>query len=382
MGSLEAFEAIKRAVTEAPMVKFDSQFELYADARAISYAVIRSLVLSSREQLIEEQRRDPEWGLLIIDIWKIPKDKIQLMRRFLRISPKILKLLTDCYFMLNICQLLKKFEIISPNRQLDVLCEFHDNPVWGHLDGAELACGSTETWFEKARQRTKFQQRKWGKYYNIRRSEANVKAKDQALVIIHLMSSASRKVVRKLQSKFEGPHEVIHVEKNNVVIWKEGKPLTVNVDQNKRKKQSSLTSSPPSRELERQELARSVKRPSEKVNWKKRVSQSSLQDGRNVKRPPQEKDLEEDSNTFTTIQTAYYNKSLCFFSFQNYHLFFVEFIFEFDIWSRNYVAAGISLALQWILINGSEGYLFSPLTGPRMSPVVFQRFRLYRYRSK
>ncbi|GFW35659.1 hypothetical protein TNCV_4435101 [Trichonephila clavipes] len=29
---------------------------------------------------------------------------------------------------------------------------------------------------------------------------------------------------------------------------------------------------------------------------------------------------------------------------------------EFDIWGRNYVAPGISLALQWILINGSEGY--------------------------
>ncbi|GFU90116.1 hypothetical protein TNCV_2464581 [Trichonephila clavipes] len=29
---------------------------------------------------------------------------------------------------------------------------------------------------------------------------------------------------------------------------------------------------------------------------------------------------------------------------------------QFDIWSRNDVAAGISLALQWILINGSEGF--------------------------
>ncbi|GFY15417.1 putative DD41D transposase [Trichonephila clavipes] len=37
--------------------------------------------------------------------------------------------------------------------------------------------------------------------------------------------------------------------------------------------------------------------------------------------------------------------------------------------SQNYVAAGISLALQWILINGPEGYLFSPFMGPRMSPM-------------
>ncbi|GFS83756.1 uncharacterized protein TNCV_610901 [Trichonephila clavipes] len=42
---------------------------------------------------------------------------------------------------------------------------------------------------------------------------------------------------------------------------------------------------------------------------------------------------------------------------------------DFDIRSQNYVAAGIGLALQWILINGSERYLFSPFTGPRVNPI-------------
>ncbi|GFX99187.1 hypothetical protein TNCV_2493681 [Trichonephila clavipes] len=33
------------------------------------------------------------------------------------------------------------------------------------------------------------------------------------------------------------------------------------------------------------------------------------------------------------------------------------------------MAARIRLPLQWILINESAGYIFSPLTGPRMSPI-------------
>ncbi|GFV63486.1 hypothetical protein TNCV_4553321 [Trichonephila clavipes] len=42
---------------------------------------------------------------------------------------------------------------------------------------------------------------------------------------------------------------------------------------------------------------------------------------------------------------------------------------KFDNWCQNYVTAEISLALQWILINRSDGYLFSPFTGPGMSPI-------------
>ncbi|GFU68037.1 uncharacterized protein TNCV_2823801 [Trichonephila clavipes] len=56
------------------------------------------------------------------------------------------------------------------------------------------------------------------------------------------------------------------------------------------------------------------------------------------------------------------------FKISIYHLFRVEFILEFDIWSRNDGTARIS-PLQWIVINESEGYLFSPLTGPWMSPI-------------
>ncbi|GFX80327.1 uncharacterized protein TNCV_3930801 [Trichonephila clavipes] len=41
----------------------------------------------------------------------------------------------------------------------------------------------------------------------------------------------NKKVVAKFKPKFEGPHRVLEFKNNNVVIWKEGKGLTVNVDQ-------------------------------------------------------------------------------------------------------------------------------------------------------
>ncbi|GFW44272.1 uncharacterized protein TNCV_1747011 [Trichonephila clavipes] len=41
----------------------------------------------------------------------------------------------------------------------------------------------------------------------------------------------NKKVVAKFKPKFEGPYRVLDVKKNNVVIWKAGKRLTINVDQ-------------------------------------------------------------------------------------------------------------------------------------------------------
>ncbi|GFS56972.1 retrovirus-related Pol polyprotein from transposon 17.6 [Trichonephila clavipes] len=54
---------------------------------------------------------------------------------------------------------------------------------------------------------------------------------DWVLVPTHPLSSATRKVVAKFKPKFEGPYRVLDVKNNNVVIWKAGKRLTINVDQ-------------------------------------------------------------------------------------------------------------------------------------------------------
>ncbi|GFS60245.1 retrovirus-related Pol polyprotein from transposon 17.6 [Trichonephila clavipes] len=54
---------------------------------------------------------------------------------------------------------------------------------------------------------------------------------DWVLVTTHPLNSATRKVVAKFKPKFEGPYTVLDVKNKNVVIWKAGKRLTINVDQ-------------------------------------------------------------------------------------------------------------------------------------------------------
>ncbi|GFV49097.1 uncharacterized protein TNCV_236311 [Trichonephila clavipes] len=45
------------------------------------------------------------------------------------------------------------------------------------------------------------------------------------------MSAAGRRVVGKFMPKFEGPYRVLDVRKNNLIIWKKGKRVTVNIYQ-------------------------------------------------------------------------------------------------------------------------------------------------------
>ncbi|GFT36556.1 retrovirus-related Pol polyprotein from transposon opus [Trichonephila clavipes] len=58
-----------------------------------------------------------------------------------------------------------------------------------------------------------------------------IKVNDWVLVATHPLSSATRKVTAKFKPKYGGPYRVLDVKNNNVVIWKAGKRLTINVDQ-------------------------------------------------------------------------------------------------------------------------------------------------------
>ncbi|GFY23009.1 retrovirus-related Pol polyprotein from transposon 17.6 [Trichonephila clavipes] len=98
-------------------------------------------------------------------------------------------------------------------------------------DGTELAVGYIEILFEEARRNTKAKHEKWKKYYNRRRRGVQIKVNDWVLVATHPLSSATKKVVAKFKPKFEGPYRVLDVKNNNVVIYKVGKRLTINVDQ-------------------------------------------------------------------------------------------------------------------------------------------------------
>ncbi|GFT84147.1 uncharacterized protein TNCV_1149851 [Trichonephila clavipes] len=75
------------------------------------------------------------------------------------------------------------------------------------------------------------QHKTWGKYYNRKWREVNIKVNDLVLVQAHFMSAAGRRVVGKFMPKFEGPYRVFEVRNNNLIIWKKGKRATVNIDQ-------------------------------------------------------------------------------------------------------------------------------------------------------
>ncbi|GFU32755.1 uncharacterized protein TNCV_1294751 [Trichonephila clavipes] len=98
-------------------------------------------------------------------------------------------------------------------------------------DGKEFVVGDIERLFEETRRSTKAKHEKWEKYYNRRRRDVQIKVNDWVLIATHPLSSATRKVVAKFKPKFEGPYRVLDVKNNNVVIWKAGKRLTINVDQ-------------------------------------------------------------------------------------------------------------------------------------------------------
>ncbi|GFU51589.1 uncharacterized protein TNCV_82211 [Trichonephila clavipes] len=75
------------------------------------------------------------------------------------------------------------------------------------------------------------QHKNWEKYYNRKRREVSIKVNDLVLVQTHFISAAGRRMVGKEMPKFEGPYRVLEVRNYNLIIWKRGKSVTVNIDQ-------------------------------------------------------------------------------------------------------------------------------------------------------
>ncbi|GFU14767.1 uncharacterized protein TNCV_2806911 [Trichonephila clavipes] len=98
-------------------------------------------------------------------------------------------------------------------------------------EGAEYVGRNIEKLFIEARQNMRKQHKTWEKYYNRKRREINIKVNDLVLVQTHFMRAAGRRVVGKFMPKFEGPYRVLEVRNNNLIIWKKGKRVTVNIDQ-------------------------------------------------------------------------------------------------------------------------------------------------------
>ncbi|GFW31282.1 retrovirus-related Pol polyprotein from transposon 17.6 [Trichonephila clavipes] len=98
-------------------------------------------------------------------------------------------------------------------------------------EGAEYVGRNIEKLFDEARQNMRKQHKNWEKYYNRKRREVSIKVNDLVLVQTHFISAAGRRVFGKIMPKFQRPYRVLEVRNNNLIIWKKGKRVTVNIDQ-------------------------------------------------------------------------------------------------------------------------------------------------------
>ncbi|GFX84873.1 uncharacterized protein TNCV_4997051 [Trichonephila clavipes] len=88
-----------------------------------------------------------------------------------------------------------------------------------------------ERLFDEARRNMRNKHKSWEKYYNRRRRDVHIKVNDLVLLQTHFLSAAGRKQVGKFMPKFEGPYKVLEINGNNLIIWKSGRRVKVNIDQ-------------------------------------------------------------------------------------------------------------------------------------------------------
>ncbi|GFV60931.1 retrovirus-related Pol polyprotein from transposon 17.6 [Trichonephila clavipes] len=98
-------------------------------------------------------------------------------------------------------------------------------------EDAKYVGNNIERLFDEARRNMQKKHRSWEKHYNLRRRDVHIKVNDLVLLQTHFLSAAGRKQVGKFMPKFEGPYKVLEMKGNNLVIWKNGRNITVNIDQ-------------------------------------------------------------------------------------------------------------------------------------------------------
>ncbi|GFT84234.1 transposon Tf2-6 polyprotein [Trichonephila clavipes] len=98
-------------------------------------------------------------------------------------------------------------------------------------EDAKYVGSNIERLFDEARRNMQKKHMSWEKHYNLRRRDVHIKVNDLVLLQTHFLSAAGRKQVGKFMPKFEGPSKVLEIKGNNLVIWKNGRNITVNIDQ-------------------------------------------------------------------------------------------------------------------------------------------------------
>ncbi|GFX21855.1 retrovirus-related Pol polyprotein from transposon 17.6 [Trichonephila clavipes] len=105
------------------------------------------------------------------------------------------------------------------------------NKLINVTEDAKYVDSNIERLFDEARRNMQKKHKSWEKHYNLRRRDVHIKVNDLVLLQTHFLSAAGRKQVGKFMPKFEGPYKVLEIKGNNLVIWKNGRNITVNIDQ-------------------------------------------------------------------------------------------------------------------------------------------------------
>ncbi|GFU92945.1 retrovirus-related Pol polyprotein from transposon 17.6 [Trichonephila clavipes] len=265
----------------------------------ISCAALRALAINSREQFIKEQREDPELGH-IYRYLENPDDG-SVNATVCESWSQDFKLINGLLFYAKYFSNLGELRVYIPGSlRKDIMKEFHDLPLAGHLgkrktylklprygapislisdngpqfisdvfehlshrldikhmktvtyrpqsnltervhcarrklinvtEDAKYVGSNIERLFDEARRNMQKKHKSWEKHYNLRRRDVHIKVNDLVLLQTHFLSAAGRKQVGKFMPKFEGPYKVLEIKGNNLVIWKNGRNITVNIDQ-------------------------------------------------------------------------------------------------------------------------------------------------------
>ncbi|GFU33978.1 uncharacterized protein TNCV_656401 [Trichonephila clavipes] len=203
----------------------------------ISCAALRALAINSREQFIKEQREDPELGH-IYRYLENPDDGFVNATKFSSNDSFFVEenhenwdqFLHEFAFALRTAvnettnktpaELFLGRKIITPFSKLINVTE-----------DAKYVGRNIERLFDEARRNMQKKHKSWEKHYNLRRRDVHIKVNDLVLLQTHFLSAAGRKHVGKFMPKFEGPYKVLEIKGNNLVIWKNGRNITVNIDQ-------------------------------------------------------------------------------------------------------------------------------------------------------
>ncbi|GFW74484.1 uncharacterized protein TNCV_2413831 [Trichonephila clavipes] len=182
----KAEKAISRRTKEARIknrqLKCRQEDDLADDLSNPSYGS----ALNSREQLIREQRKDPELGHIYRYLENPDNGSVNA----------------------SVCEGRK---IITPFRKLINVA-----------DGAEYMGGNIENLFEEARQNMRKQHKTWERYYNRKRKQGNIIVNDLVLVQTHFVSAEVGEWSESLCLSLKGDAECWKLGNNNVTIWKKG----------------------------------------------------------------------------------------------------------------------------------------------------------------